>query len=297
MEQTQDHSFCLSKSQKDSFENDGFLIIDDIIADKQLIQTIRERIKPLFAGDFTTGIFPDEWYGRPGLSKEDITKEMVNAWKSDHNIARLVLSEKLGKLAADLMGWTGARIAQDDIFWKPVSGKPIGFHQDQPYMSFFNPSQVVTVWIAITDVSKENGTLEYALGSHKWTHDSTLKDQFHAPTDYMYTLVNAAHKQGIESPVIVPVETKSGGCSVHHGKTYHGSATNPSESRERISIAIHYLPSECEFLSDKPAGYIYGRYKIHNSTTMDETFFPITYTQSGYRSPCINDFIKDPLSK
>ncbi|EGG17698.1 hypothetical protein DFA_08694 [Cavenderia fasciculata] len=273
-------------------DRDGFLILENVV-DKVLVNSIASKIPSLFKGDFETGIFPDEWHYRPGLSLENVTREMVNAWKCDRSIAKLVLCEELGKIAATLMGWNGAKVAQDDIFWKPCQGKPIGFHQDLPYMSFFNPSQVATVWIALGDVSRDNGTLEYAKGSHLWTMRSGMTDQFHAPDDYLHTLNDAAKQSGIDRFDICPVEVGAGGLSIHHGKTWHGSATNPSSFKERMSIAIHYIPSDCEFLPHN-VGYIYGRYKSVGSTKMDESFFPITYSKDGYRSSTIDYFITNP---
>ncbi|KYQ92664.1 hypothetical protein DLAC_06658 [Tieghemostelium lacteum] len=283
--------YQVSDKEIEKFKNDGFLIIDNIIS-KENADRLRSRIEPLFNGEFETKVYPDEWYYRKGLSREDITREMVNSYKCDRSIAQLVLSEKMGKLVCDLMGWQGCRVSQDDIFWKPVSGKPIGFHQDEPYMRFFTTSEVCTVWVALTDVSLENGTLEYAKSSHLWDKaNSEMTNQFHAPEHYKLNLEEASRIQGVDKVDIVPVQVEKGGCSIHHGLTYHGSATNPSQSKERVSIAIHYIPSESEFKENCEIGYIYGRYKIFNSLKLEESFFPITYSRNGYKSPCINQLI------
>eukprot|EP01132_Coremiostelium_polycephalum_P007422 gene7422-9124_t len=273
---------------KEKFEEDGFIILDSIL-DKEQAEALRLRVKPLFNGDFSTGVFPDEWWGRPSVSLPDITKEIVNCWKSDYSFAEIVLSEKLGKLVSELMGWEGARVAQDDIFWKGCKAKPLGFHQDHPYMDFFDRSETATIWIALTDCSEEVGTLEYAKSSHKWNYKCLMSEQFHAPQNYKAPLQEAAAAEGINNPETVYVNVLKGGGSIHHGKTWHGSSNNTSEFNERISLAIHYVPSDCKF-KETGVGYIYGRYKLCGSTKMEESFFPITYTKSGYRSPCIDSF-------
>lgn len=61
--------------------------------------------------------------------------QIVNAWKADRTVAGVVLSERLGKLAATLAGWDSARIAQDDVVWKPPGSGPVTFHQDSAYIS------------------------------------------------------------------------------------------------------------------------------------------------------------------
>lgn len=50
-------------------------------------------------------------------------------------MAAVVLSEELGRLAASLAGWRSARVAQDDVVWKPPGSGPVAFHQDSAYIS------------------------------------------------------------------------------------------------------------------------------------------------------------------
>jgi len=148
-------------------------------------QCVRERITKLFAGEFDTGIYPDEWHWREGISRDDAAREMCNSWKSDRTIASIVLNEDVGRLVAEVMGWDSVRIAQDDLVWKPPSSAgatiaankcqgqgridTVGFHQDSAYISAqFEPYEQnsITVWVALDDTDEENGCLEYA-----WIND------------------------------------------------------------------------------------------------------------------------------
>lgn len=54
----------------------------------------------------------------------------------------------MGQLAAELAGWPGARVGQDDIWWKPPGTKAVSFHQDAPYFDFLNPVRVPLLWLA-----------------------------------------------------------------------------------------------------------------------------------------------------
>ncbi|EFA82268.1 phytanoyl-CoA dioxygenase family protein [Heterostelium album PN500] len=281
----------IGDSEYRQFHEDGFVFIKDVISGDE-VKNLHSRVAPLFDGKFETGIYPDEWYWRKGLSRDDITREMVNAWKCDRSFATIALHEKMGAIAAKLMGWRGARLAQDDIFWKPTTGKPIGFHQDQPYFNFFTPSEVVTIWVALTNVSMHNGTLEYVKGSHRWPVTHSHSDAgFHAPDDYLAKLNEAAKKVNLsDSYERVSCDFSAGSCSVHHGMMWHGSATNPSPTVERVSMALHYISSESQFNEQVQAGYIYGRYKIFGSSRLEESFFPIVYRDDGYRSECIKSF-------
>ena len=106
----------------------------------------------LFKGDFDTGTYPDEWHWREGISKPEAFREIVNAWKSDDAVAAVALDAAIGKRAAELMGWRGARLAQDDVLWKPPGAQGVSYHTDGKYISDnFIPrdDNSVTVWIAL----------------------------------------------------------------------------------------------------------------------------------------------------
>ena len=92
------------------------------------VEALRERFEPLFAGDYETGIRPDEINWVSGRDPEDHTRQICNGWKADPVIAAQVLSERTGRLAADLIGWDGVRLLQDNCIWKPPGTKSLGMH-------------------------------------------------------------------------------------------------------------------------------------------------------------------------
>ncbi|PPS45131.1 phytanoyl-CoA dioxygenase family protein [Chroococcidiopsis sp. TS-821] len=277
------------------FNNDGFLVIPQLI-DADLVARLIARIEPLFSGEFETGIYPDEWYWRPGLSLPDVTREMCNVWKSDLTIASVVLSAEIGRLSATLAGWNGARIGQDSLWWKPAGGKEVALHQDATYIKYIDPPEMITCWIALDDTSADAGTIEYVRGSHKWRLLDRVAE-FHAPTGgYRAQMLQAAAEMGISNPEIVQVEIPAGGCVFHHGNAWHGSGKNTRTDKVRRSLGVHTLSSEAKF-RPTGAGYIYGRYQRVGDTTMDESFFPILWTKNGDRTPFLADYCKDALAK
>ena len=66
----------------------------------------------------------------PGRDPGDRTRQICNGWKADDTIAAQVLHERIGKLGGQLSGWSGTRMLQDNVLWKPPGTKAIGFHQD-----------------------------------------------------------------------------------------------------------------------------------------------------------------------
>lgn len=82
----------LSNPHQRRFENGGFVIVREFVP-MALVEFAIERFEPLFRGEFETGIQPDEWNWREGVSPPDYTRQICNGWKSDHAIARVVLRE------------------------------------------------------------------------------------------------------------------------------------------------------------------------------------------------------------
>jgi phytanoyl-CoA hydroxylase len=88
----------LADHEIDRFRRDSFVVVERFLSDDR-IEALRESFPKLFAGRFDTGIYPDEWYWREGVSLPDVTRHMANAWKSDLTVAKLALSADLGRAA------------------------------------------------------------------------------------------------------------------------------------------------------------------------------------------------------
>ncbi len=121
----------------------------------------------------------------PGRDPEDRTRQLCNAWKSDTVIAAQVLSERTGRLAAQLAGYSGVRILQDNVLWKPPGTKAIGFHQDSSYADYLVPPEMITCWISLHDTEADAGPLALVRGSHVWPKSPPERTQFHAPDDWL----------------------------------------------------------------------------------------------------------------
>ena len=249
----------LSPEQISQFREDGFLILENFLPSEFVGQLV-SRLSPLFHGEFETGIYPDEWHWRPGMSLSDITREMCNAWKSDRTIASLVLSSEIGRLTATLAGWEGARIGQDSMWMKPPQAKPVAMHQDGTYINYLDPAAMMTCWVALDDATAADGTLVYAKGSHKWPLVN-VEGEFHAPVkDYRWAMLQAAENAGVEEPELVVVEVPAGGCAFHHGRTWHGLCQTTRAEGTFHSIGLHTIPSKARFHSVNDPGFIYGRF-------------------------------------
>ncbi|MBW4473480.1 MAG: phytanoyl-CoA dioxygenase family protein [Stenomitos rutilans HA7619-LM2] len=285
----------LSDEQIHQFREDGFLILEKFL-DLAVVDRIDARLDPLFATQFETGVYPDEWHGRPGLSQPTATRQMCGMWRCDRTVASLSLSAEVARLNATLAGWSGARLATDSCWIKPPGAPEVSFHRNNTAFACINPTSVVTCWIALSDGTPSAAPLEVVPGSHQWR----CSDQFrflHAPKeDYRQLLWTAAEEAGIDQPESLAIAIPAGSCVFLDGNLWHGSGRNITPDQTRRSFAITTLPAEAQF---DPAGtgpgYIFSRYRRIGQTEMDESFFPILWTQAGDRTSMLAEYCNDAL--
>ena len=200
----------------------------------------------------------------------------------------MVLDARLGEAVARLAGWPGARIAQDNVLWKPPGARSLGFHRDNAYLAWYTPTEMFSCWIALDDTTASGGTLEIARGSHRWPAGADRMGEFHAPEDYRATVTAAAADAGAELD-IAAMEVPAGGGSFHHGWAWHGSGPNRSGPHRR-SLVLHCASSEARFNRagfGEGNGPVYSRYARLADDEMDENHFPILWRSDGYRTPGI----------
>ncbi len=287
--------FEIDAAEARRFGEQGFLTVARLI-DAAAVVRLRKSFDRLFAGEFETGVTPDEVNWQTGSGDETLTRQICNGWRADRAVAAVVLREDFGRAVAKLGGWPGARMMIDNVLWKPPGARPLLFHQDSAYLDWYRPSDLLSLWIALDDTTTEGGTLEFAPGSHCW-RQTELEGEFHGPEDYRRNLRHAAKAEGVVDidADIAYVEVPAGGGSFHHGWVWHGSGHNRS-SYPRRALVLHAMRSDAEFNPVRLAsgtGAIYGRYKHLGDNVMNENYFPIIWREDGYRTPGIERYLAE----
>lgn len=285
----------ITSEQIAQFHDDGFLVIENLL-DENLVEALSSRVDPLFAGEFETGMYPDEWHWNPYLGLPGASAQMTGVWKCDRTIASVVLSAKIGQISAALEGWSGSRLLLDSLWQKPFGATETTMHQDSMYSFYHTPQEIVVCWIALTHAMPGGSTIEYVKGSHRWTLSDAVPE-FHAPSkSYRWEMEQAAKRAGIDHPEVVQLDVKPGSCAFHHGHMWHGSGKNLMPDMLRRSLVLAHVPAESRFKpagTFVPGGYIAGRYKRFGDDTMDESFFPIVWRKDGYRTPFLQNYCRD----
>ena len=145
-------------------------------------------------------------------------------------------------------------IQSADIFIKPPKiSKIINWHQDANYWGL-EPFELVTSWIALTDVFPENGCMYYLPKSHlfnKIHHTETFDKNSDLTRGQEIDLKIDKNKQ-------VPVILKAGQMALHHCLLAHGSGPNYTDNH-RIGIAVRYLPTHVQQTNGPPISMILVR--------------------------------------
>ena len=256
------------------FNKNGFVIFPNFLNLKDLNKIKKKYKKIFFDGKYETGIIPDKIKWVKDRDPNNVPRSVCNAWKSDHDVARVVLSEKISKFAAILSSWNSTRLNQDSLIWVVPKAGTVAFHNDNPYQDWHVPGKVITAWIPLEDTSIDGATLEYLVGSHKFGSSKRINKFF---TNKSYRSVSNFSLKNAEKFSRHFVVVKKGTVVFHHGDTWHGSGYN-NTNKDRISLSIHFMNGKSKF-HKKIKSPCFNHYKLINSDKMEETFFPITWSK------------------
>jgi non-haem Fe2+, alpha-ketoglutarate-dependent halogenase len=135
-------------------------------------------------------------------------------------------------IGPDILCWT------TNFFIKePNSPGFVSWHQDSTYWGL-DPDEVITAWVALSEVTPENGYMQVIPGSHK------IDQLAHVDTFHKDNLLSRGQEIAVEvdRSKAVGLALQPGEMSLHHIKLVHGSEPNRSNGR-RIGLAIRYIPT------------------------------------------------------
>ena len=154
-------------------------------------------------------------------------------------IDELMRAERILDAVEDLIGPN--ILCWNSVFWikEAQSSSYVGWHQDLQYWGLSN-SDVVSIWIALSNAGEDAGCMNVIPGSHKETIE-------HAETYAKNNLLSRGQELEIDisQRKTVPMALKAGQVSFHNVRTAHGSGPNKTNDR-RIGLSFHYMPPHTE---------------------------------------------------
>ena len=112
----------------------------------------------------------------------------------------------------------------------------VTWHQDSAYFGY-DPVDVWSAWIALTDSRADNGCLRYLPGSHR------NPEMAHEETWDRMNMLSRGQRivDEFDESRAVDAELDPGECALHHFRLAHSSEPNPSD-RRRIGILFVFCP-------------------------------------------------------
>lgn len=214
------------------YGRNGYVIFRDVL-DDHLVAEAREHF---------------EWLRRrnPGRRPEDLNTDLV---VGDPFWVRLAGDERLLDIAETFLGPDIALFASHYICKPPGSGLPVLWHQDGSYWPL-DPMEVITLWVALTDVTPANGCMKVIPG----THEMRLADVVDRP-DQASVLGSGMDETLVQGWKSVDIILKPGDVEIHHPNIVHGSLANKSD-QWRMGLTLRYIPASTRIIGKAGSPYL-----------------------------------------
>jgi ectoine hydroxylase-related dioxygenase (phytanoyl-CoA dioxygenase family) len=158
--------------------------------------------------------------------------QIMNLWQVDPSVRKFVLSKRLGKIAAELLGVENVRIYHDQALFKEPGGGPTPWHQDQYYWPI-DTADTITMWMPLIDIDVEMGMLTFASGSFARgaVFDFEISDESDDAFDE-YVVNN-------QFEIVRAKTMKAGDATWHRGFTIHNAPGNKSDKMREVMTIIY----------------------------------------------------------
>lgn len=240
--------YKLTKEEIESYRENGFVVIHDFLNTEE-VETWRTSIDTAIenrAGrkfphsEIKTG-------ESDGINKDanyfgKVFDQIINLWQTDEAVKKIMLDKRLGEMAANLAQVDGIRIWHDQSLVKRPWANPTAWHLDTPFWSF-NNREALSIWVALDDVTMQNGCMYFMPGSHK---ETSLEDLGIGTN--LGDVFNKYPKYGHREPV--KAEIKAGSCTFHNGLCLHGAGVNMTPGLRR-AMTCAYMPDGSIFNGKK----------------------------------------------
>lgn len=230
-------SYQVSPQQVEGFRHDGHIKLPSVLT-RQEIEAYRPHLNRVVEARSADTHAMEQKVA--GLGKN--WRFVNNLWTLDEAARRFVLSPRLGRIAADLMGVDAVRLFRDQSYFKGPQGANTPWHQDAYFMPL-DTDKVLTMWIPLTDITPDLAPMSYVTGSNRAGYMGTSNGD-DASMDRFEEEVRA---KGFA--VFNYGSFAVGDVAVHSAWTLHSSRTNTSPLM-REAVVIVYFADGARMIAD-----------------------------------------------
>jgi ectoine hydroxylase-related dioxygenase (phytanoyl-CoA dioxygenase family) len=217
--------FQLSQDQIQFYQENRFIKLKQVF-DEETISFFNDAIgkRVELMNNQSTPLEERSTYGKAFL-------QLFNLWREDEVVKEFIFSERLAKIASDLMQVDGVRIYHDQALFKEGGGGITPWHADQYYWPL-ETDKTVTAWIPLQETPLELGPLEFSAGSHQIVEgrDLEISDESEAIIQQKLKVTDFKH-------VIEPFDL--GEVSFHSGWVFHRAGANTTNQMRKVMTVIY----------------------------------------------------------
>lgn len=218
------------ESVKQEFDCQGYVFLPQFLNTDE-VEELRREIER-YVKEVVPRIPPRDIYFEV-KSQPDTIKQLVRMNQYDSFFEKLILGDRFVKLAELLLDST---VMGKNMQW---FNKPTGFsratppHQDGYYF-MLEPNEAVTMWLALDEITEENGCVRYVTGSHLCGMRS------HQRTDTLGFSQGISDYRVKDARKEVAVSARPGDLLVHHSLMIHRADANKSTRKRRALGLVYY---------------------------------------------------------
>jgi len=217
--------YKLSKEAIDFYQKNRYIKLKQVFDANTLafyVEKITQKVNEL---NTNKALLDDrDTYGKAFL-------QIFNLWRTDPVIKDFVFSERLAKIATDLLQTNGVRMYHDQALFKEARGGITPWHADQYYWPL-QTDKTITAWIPLQEVKLEMGPLEFSAGSNVIEEGREL-----AIGDESEAILGKKLRVNDFEHVIEPFDL--GEVSFHSGWVFHRAGANNTDQMRKVMTVIY----------------------------------------------------------
>jgi ectoine hydroxylase-related dioxygenase (phytanoyl-CoA dioxygenase family) len=231
-----DSVYPITREQIHYFQENGYIKLKNVLPSDALAyfgEEITNKVKELNA--LTLPMEQRTTYQKAFL-------QVINLWTHSAIVKEFVMGQRLGRIAAELMGVRGVRLYHDQALYKEPSGGITPWHADQYYWPLSN-ANTCTVWIPLQATALDMGPLAFSVRSHRFQMGRDLAISDDSETKISKLLLE--QKLPLDE---TPFDL--GEVSYHYGWTFHRAGINQSSAPRRV-MTIIYMDQDIRLVQPK----------------------------------------------
>ena len=225
----------LRKVDIESFSKLGYCYPIKLL-DNEQVEALRHAVDNIVRPEFEDDRRFYEYNRNESTDPAMTVFHALGGWRVSPALHDLVFYAPLCEAATLLLGGP-VRLWHDQVFIKPArQGGVVAWHQDYSDWVRTKPLAHLTCFIALDDMTLENGCLQYVPGSHRWP--LLPRGALASDMDAVLELLSDDQRSAFKPAA---VELKAGEASFHHPMTVHGSHPNISDQPRRAAVVNFVL--------------------------------------------------------